>query len=227
MSRKLKAFRLATLMPQVSCNYQIMIPSISRSLIAIESATLPFKKTQSASIYVRGIEYKVPVKQTAQSQWSCTMPENMFMSTLYQSLNEWYRSMGGDAEMFYTFQLGRIYIYITDALTGNAPVAQCVLDDCYLTEIRDINLSAGGANEIIKVQLTFQYNDILDPIQTLEGYVNSVTGGTNNVIDGGIDSVLSIQAGVAASTTAAWTAAKAEKLVRDKLNINDILGGVM
>lgn len=215
MSRKLNAFKLATIMPQATCNYQIAIPNITRSIMAVETATLPFKKTVSQSVYIRGLQYQIPVKQTAQGSWSCTMSENIFMSAMYQSLCNQHIMKGGE----YAFKLGRIYIYVTDALTGTAPVATCILDGCYLTDIKELSLSAGGATEVMKVTLTFQYNDILDPID------NSVVG---KLVDmkAGSDTSLRAQSAflqeskAAAMTAAAWGTSK----LASKINIKELLG---
>ena len=212
MSRKLTAFKSATILPQVTCNYQIIIPSITRSVMGIEAASLPFKKVVSQSIYIRGIQYQIPVKQTAQGTWSCTMSENMFMSAMYQSLCKMQKSKGGE----YEFQLDKIYIYITDALTGLAPVATCVLDGCYLTDIKELSLSAGGATEVMKVQLTFQYNDILDPIDnSLVGKMVSDTDGTLAT-----ENPFLQESAAAATTAIAWGSEK----LNSKVNIKELLG---
>ena len=203
MSRKLTAFRVANITPQTTCNYAVLIPSVWRSLLAVESASMPFRKTTAASIYIRGIEYKIPVKQTGQGTWTCTMVENLFMGSLYQSLNQYYRNAGGDISdysSFSTFSLNNIYIFITDALTGTAPVAACVLKDCYLTDVSEISLNASGATDVMKVKLAFQYNDILDPIKM----ANNLTGQKFTLNDGGKKSIQAIEAGVAGITAAAW-----------------------
>lgn len=202
MSRKLTAFRAATILPQVTCNYQIFIPSIFRSVMGVEAATLPFKKVVSQSVYIRGIQYQIPVKQTAQGTWSCTMSENAFMGALYQSLSKVRRQRGGE----YEFQLDKIYIFITDVLTGLAPVAACILKGCYLTDIKELSLNASGATEVMKVQLTFQYNDILDP-SDIAAYL-------------GIDEKpLLSMAGVAGITAAAWGMSK----LTSKIPIEELL----
>lgn len=205
MSRRLTGFRAATIMPQTTCNYHIVIPSIVRSLIAVESATLPFKKTISSSVYIRGLNYQIPVKQTAQGVWNCTMPENLFMATLYQSLAKWNNdvrgNVGGTNEVL-TFQLGKIYIFITDALTGSAPVVLTILDDCYLIEIKDLPLNASGATDVMKVSLSFQYNNIIDPYES----AGDIMGVNSGLTDGSWGSTAAMEAGVAAITTAAWSA---------------------
>lgn len=202
MSRKLTAFRAATILPQVTCNYQILIPSIMRSVVGIEAATLPFKKVVSQSVYIRGLQYQIPVKQTAQGNWSCTMSENAFMGALYQSLGKLRKMKGGE----YSFELDKIYIFITDALTGLAPVAACILKGCYLTDIKEISLNAGGATEVMKVQLTFQYNDMYDP-SDIAAYL-------------GIDErPLLSMAGVAGITATAWGASK----LMSKIPIEELL----
>ena len=122
------------------------------------------------------------------------------MGSLYQGLNQYYRTIGGESEMIYRFGLDKIYIFITDALTSTAPVAACVLKDCYLTDIKEISLNSNGATELMKVQLTFQYNDILDPIKL----VNNITGKKFSLDDGGLASIAAIEAGVAGVTAAAW-----------------------
>lgn len=196
-------FKAANIMPQVTCNYSIWIPSIWRSSVAIEQTTLPFKKTISSGVAIQGIQYQIPVKQTSQGTWSCTMSENLFMGSLYQGLNQYYRSIGGNSKMIYTFTFDDIHIYITDALTGTAPVAACILKDCYLTDIKEISLKSDGATDVMKVTLTFQYNDIIDPIESVDNLIGSKGGG---VIDGGMDSVAAIEAGVAGVTALAWGA---------------------
>ena len=123
------------------------------------------------------------------------------MGSLYQGLNQFYRNLGGTSNMIYTFGLDDIHIYITDALTNTAPVAACILKDCYLTDIKEISLNAGGSNEIMKITLTFQYNDIIDPIESVDNLIGSRRGG---VLDGGKDSVAAIEAGVAGITAFAW-----------------------
>lgn len=213
MSRKLTAFRAATILPQVTCNYQIFIPSIMRSVAGIEAASLPFKKTVSQSVYIRGLQYQIPVKLTAQGNWSCTMSENMFMSAMYQSLGNMYKMKGGE----YEFELGNIYIFITDALTGLAPVAVCVLKGCYLTEIKELSLSASGATEVMKVQLIFQYNDILDPIKL----VDTITGSKFELTRGDFAETMAIQAAVAGVTATAWGVSK----LTSKLPIEELLKG--
>jgi hypothetical protein len=187
--------------------------------MAVETATLPFKKVVSQSVYIRGLQYQIPVKQTAQGSWSCTMSENIFMSAMYQSLCSQHIMKGGE----YAFELGRIYIYVTDALTGAAPVATCILDGCYLTDIKELSLSAGGATEVMKVTLTFQYNDILDPID------NSLVGKLITLAQrGGVDADNNLEAQsaflqeskVAAMTAAAWGTSK----LASKVNIKELLG---
>ena len=131
------------------------------------------------------------------------MVENLFMGSLYQSLNQYYRNAGGDISdysSFSTFSLNNIYIFITDALTGTAPVAACVLKDCYLTDVSEISLNASGATDVMKVKLAFQYNDILDPIKM----ANNLTGQKFTLNDGGKKSIQAIEAGVAGITAAAW-----------------------
>lgn len=201
MSKRLMVFKAANVMPQVTCNYAIWIPSIWRSPVAIEQTTLPFKKTISAGVAIQGIQYQIPVKQTSQGTWSCTMSENLFMGSLYQGLNQYYKSVGGNSKMIYTFSLEDIYIFITDALTGTAPVAACVLKGCYLTDIKEISLKADGATDIMKITLSFQYNDIIDPMESVNTIVGAKGGG---VVDGGMDSVAAIEAGVAGVTALAW-----------------------
>lgn len=138
------------------------------------------------------------------------------MSAMYQGLNQYYREKGGDSETMYRFSFDKIYIFITDALTGLAPVAACVLDGCYLTDIKEISLSASGATDIMKVQLTFQYNDILDPIKL----VDIITGSKFGLTEGGeLDEVMAIQAGVAGITAAAWGVSK----LTSKIPIEDML----
>ena len=201
MSRRAMVFKAANIMPQVTCNYTVWIPSIWRSPLAIETTSLPFKKTTSASIHIRGVEYKIPVKNTAQGQWQCTMVENLFMGSLYQALNKWNIDLSsnlGSTEYISSFKFGKIYIFVTDALTSSAPVAMCVLDDCYLTEIKDLSLDTKGATDVVKIQLTFQYNGIIDPISSAENIFGV------GLDDGGIDSVAAIEAGVAGITAAAW-----------------------
>lgn len=201
MSKRVTIFKAANIMPQVTCNYLVWIPSIWRSPLAIETTSLPFKKTVSSSIHIRGIEYKIPVKSTAQGQWTCTMVENLFMGSLYQALNKWNADISsnlGSTEYISTFKLGKIYIFITDALTSVAPVAMCVLDDCYLTDIGEIPLNTNSATDVMKIKLTFQYNGIIDPISSVE---NIIGGGID---DGSIGSVAAIEAGVAGVTAAAW-----------------------
>lgn len=211
MSRKLTAFRAATILPQVTCNYQILIPSITRSVMGVEATSLPFKKVVSQSVYIRGIQYQIPVKQTAQGNWSCTMSETMFMSAMYQSLSKMYEMRGGE----YSFELGRIYIFITDALTGLAPVATCILDGCYLTEIKELSLSASGATEVMKVQLTFQYNDILDPIKN--SLTKLIFEGTQGTL--GTENPIMQQAEVAVTTATAWGMSK----LASKIPIEELL----
>ena len=204
-------------MPQVTCNYLVWIPSIWRSPLAIETTSLPFKKTVSSSIHIRGIEYKIPVKSTAQGQWTCTMVENLFMGSLYQALNKWNADISsnlGSTEYVSTFKLGKIYIFITDALTGVAPVALGILDDCYLTGVKDLPLDTKGATDVMKVQLTFQYNGIIDPISSVE---NIIGGGID---DGSIGSVAAIEAGVAGVTATAWAAMNGNRV---KENIESML----
>lgn len=201
MSRWARVFKAANIMPQVTCNYTVWIPSIWRSPLAIETTALPFKKTTSASIHIRGIEYKIPVKSTAQGQWTCTMVENLFMGSLYQALNKWNDDISdniGTTEYISTFKLGKIYIFLTDALTSSAPVAMCILDDCYLTGITEIPLDTKGATDVMKVKLTFQYNSIIDPIMSAE----NIFGVGLDI--SGLDTVAAIEAGVAGITAAAW-----------------------
>jgi len=217
MSRKLTAFKSATILPQVTCNYQIIIPSISRSIMAVEAASLPFKKVVSQSIYIRGVQYQIPVKKTAQGTWSCTMSENMFMSAMYQSLCSMNQMQGGE----YTFGLNRIYIYITDVLTGASPVATCILDGCYLTDIKEISLSASGATDVMKVQLTFQYNDILDPIK------NSGVADVFDSFDSAIaeDNPFAHEVEAGTITALAWGLNKvASEIDKRTTNIRELLG---
>lgn len=198
-------FKAANIMPQATCNYTVWIPSIWRSPLAIETTSLPFKKTVSASFHIRGIEYKIPAKNTAQGEWSCTMVENLFMGSMYQALNKWNRDISsnlGSTEYISSFQLGKIYIFLTDALTSSAPIAACVLDDCYLTGIKELSLDTKGVTDVMKVQLTFQYNSIIDPITSIENLIGL------GLDDGGVDSVAAIEAGVAGITAAAWGVSK-------------------
>lgn len=222
MSRRITAFKVATIQPQTTCNYAIWIPSITRSPIAIELTRLPFKKTLSQSVYIRGIDYQIPVKQVAQGQWSCTMSENILMGSLYQSLSKWNKDVSGNVgttNEVVTFGLGKVYIFITDALTGKAPVVQTILDDCYLVGIEDLNLNASGATDVMKVQLTFQYNNIIDPLEC----VNNIMGVNAGLTDGSLISALAMEAGVSAITSVAWGKEHLENKIRDKIGIKDML----
>ena len=116
MSRRVKVFKAANIVPQTTCNYTVLIPSIWRSPVAVEATKMPFKKTTSSSIYIRGVNYQIPVKQTAQGSWTCTMTENAFMGSLYQGLNQYYRAFGdrnGENNMLFSFGFQDIYIFIT------------------------------------------------------------------------------------------------------------------
>lgn len=177
MSRKLTLFRSAFIAPQTTCNYIVHIPSIITSPFAVESATMPFAEVESKMIAIRGVQYSVPVKRKAQGQWSCTLNENILLTSIYQSLFKLYTDMtknGRDADVgvenpvstddiheVFSTRLRDIYIFITDGISGAVPMLMCVLKNCYLVKINPLPLEASGGANPMKIQLTFQYNDIV------------------------------------------------------------------
>lgn len=195
MSRKVTAFRTYNIAPQVTCNYLVWIPSILTSPLSVEATSMPFDNIITAPLSILGIKYEIPVKRISQGDWSCTMNENIFMSSLYQSLvkqhNEMYNCSGIDSNGWISrFALNDVYIFVTDGLTGQAPIVFGILENCFLKKIDDLSFDAGGATTPTKVKLTFTYNGIQDGVDN----INNIIGGLN--LSGTLESAM-ITAGVA------------------------------
>ncbi len=171
MSRRQTIFRSAVIAPQTVCNYVVYIPSVVTSPFVVENATLPFAEIESKTVAIRGVSYSVPVKRKAQGSWTCTLVEGVLLTSLYQSLYKMHSEYAtkdvsnpmttSTMSEVYSSKMKDIYIYITDGLGGVVPMLTCVLKNCFLTKINPINLDAGGATTTVKVQLSFQYNDIV------------------------------------------------------------------
>ena len=217
MSRKLTAFRLANIAPKTTCNYAIWIPSILTSPVAIEAATIPKVEIASSSFSLNGQTYNLPVRKITSGSWSCTMNENLFLTTMYQALYKQHTYTNADdnkTNQILSVFLDDIYIFITDEVSGLAPVGVCVLKNCYMDSIGEIKLSAAGATEIVKIQLTFKYNGIDDCYRSIDNVVGfeEETGVSWRPF--------AISGGVAAITTAAWAtlkgASELEGLIKSK-----------
>lgn len=209
MSRKLTSFRTAACVaPQTTCNYVVWIPSILTSPFVVERTTLPFSEIESKTIAVRGIMYSIPVKRKAQGSWSCTLGESILMSSIYQSLWKQHVELSTDniVNKLFTVSYKDIFIYVTDGVTGTTPIMGCVLRDCYLERILPISLDASGATTPMKIELTFRYNDIGNPIEIME----DMMGSTNDIAN-----PLLLQAAVVANTVAAWSTNKITETTRD------------
>lgn len=179
MSRKLAAFRVANIAPQPACNYLVYIPPIITSPLAVETVSMPFPEIESKSIAIRGVSYSIPVKRKAQGTWTCTMNESILLTSVYQSLYKLYndyQKSGRNADLLenpnpvstedladiFSAKLKNIFIFMTDGLAGVVPMLTCVLKDCFLTKIDPISFTADGSVTPVKIQLTFQYNDIVN-----------------------------------------------------------------
>ena len=165
MSRKITAFRALNVAPKTTCNYCIWIPNVLTSVVNVETASVPSAEILTSSFYVRGLQYSLPVKKKAQGTWSCTMYENMFLNTIYQVLHKQHKeaeSYEGVLNTILNVSLHDIYIFLTDEVSGNLPVACCILKDCFLTKVGEIKLNANGATEQMKLQLDFWYNGVKD-----------------------------------------------------------------
>ena len=213
MSRKIATFRAVNIAPQPSCNYVVWIPSIFTSPVSVESTTMPFGEVESRTIAVRGVTYSIPVKKKAQGQWSCTLSENLLLSTLYQSLWKQHSEVFSNniLNSLMTVEYNDIYIYITDGATATVPIAACVLKHCYLTKIDNIELKSSGATDPVRIRLTFQYNDIEDAMTFIE-----------NMIDTSIyqDEKIALQttAAIGGLTLAAITANKVKRAVGNAID---------
>jgi len=165
MSRKISAFRAINVAPKTTCNYLIRIPNILTSFVNIETSSIPSTELITSSFFVNGMQYSLPVKKKMSGDWSCTMYENMFLSTTYQVLRKQHLdtdSYDGTFNTIFNVRLQDIYIYLTDEITGYSPVACCILKDCFLKKVSEVKLNSGGATEQMKVQLDFTYNGIKD-----------------------------------------------------------------
>jgi len=209
MSRKITTFRTVNVAPQPTCNYAVWIPSIFTSPVVVESATMPFGEIESKQIVIRGVSYSMPVKKKAQGAWSCTLGENILMTSLYQSLVKQNMDMSFNNIMntLSTVKYNDIYIFITDGITGTAPICMTILKNCYLSKIEQIDLKASGATEAMNIKLTFQYNDIEDPIRFIEQNIDS--SGTDYL------TFAAIEAAVAAITTTAYSTIKLTEKTND------------
>lgn len=212
MSRKVSIFRVANIAPQPTCNYVVWIPKIFTSPVVVEATSIPFGEIESKTIPIRGLQYSIPVKRKAQGSWSCTLAENILLTSLYQSLFKQHLELSFNNIMntLVSVEYKDIYIFITDGVSGIAPISMCVLKDCYLSKIEQIDLKASGATEAMSVKLTFQYNDIDDTISFIQG------------VD---PSLLTSQAGLAAIEAAVigMTAAGAGTAYATNLGIDTIL----
>lgn len=200
---------MACIAPQPTCNYIVWIPSILTSPFVVERTTLPFGEIESKTIAIRGVLYSIPVKMKKQGTWSCTLGENILMSSIYQSLwKQHCETVTNDIlNKLSTVEYKDIYIYVTDGVTGTAPIMGCVLQNCYLEKISPLTLEASGATTPMKFDLTFRYNGIKNPIDMED----NILGTTYNVND--VTRPFALEAGVIASTVAAWSANKATNAV--------------
>lgn len=212
MSRKLTSFRTACIAPQPTCNYVVWIPSILTSPFVVERTTLPFGEIESKTIAIRGTQHSIPVKKKTQGVWTCTLGENILLTSIYQSVWKQHTEIGSDINIIvnkiYKVSFKDIYIFVTDGVTGTAPTMGCVLRDCYLEKISPLTLEASGATTPMKVELSFRYNDISNPIEILE----DITGEPND-----IRTPLGLEAAVVANTIAAWSTKKITNTTNDLL----------
>lgn len=221
MSRRLTAFKVANIAPQVTSNYLVWIPSILTSPFAVEATTMPFDNITTSAITICGIKYEIPVKRVSQGDWSCTLNESILMTSLYQALVKQHEEIYNDgaSEDYQTinswisrFALNNVYIFVTDGVTSQAPVVFCILENCFLKKIDDLSFDSGGATNPTKVKLTFTYSGIQDGIDT----VDHIIGGLNL---GGSLKATAITAGVAAVTATAAGVKKLGSKARDIIGI--------
>ena len=201
---------MACIAPQPTCNYVCWIPSIITSPFVVERTTLPFGEIESKTIAVRGVTYSIPVKKKAQGSWSCTLGENILMSSVYQSLWKQYMELSTNdiINKLTTVDFKDIYVYVTDGVTGTAPIMGCVLRDCYLEKISPLTLEASGATTPMKVELTFRYNGIGNPIDVAEDLMGSS-------VTKSAATPFGLEAAVIASTVAAWSINKVTETATD------------
>lgn len=210
MSRRLTAFRIANIAPQVTCNYMVWIPSIMTSPFAVESTTMPFDNILTSQIVICGIKYDIPVKRQSQGDWSCTLNESILMTSLYQALLKQHNEIYNDGvkghekinSWISKFALNDVYVFVTDGITSQAPVVFSILENCFLKKIDDLSFDAAGATSATKVKLTFTYSGIQDGVDT----VDNIIGGLN--LGGGLKAA-AVTAGVAGITA---TAAAVKKI---------------
>lgn len=154
MSLKVKAFHAAIPAPKTADKFYVLIPGNAKSVIKVESTSLPYSQYGEEVIWFMGIPFYLPGGKEVPSEWSCVYVEDATCSGM-MLLSAWQRRIN-------TNRIAPIDIkvFVTDQWTGEVPINYVLLKYAWLKRIEPINLDWKSPDEPIKYKLTFRYSAI-------------------------------------------------------------------
>lgn len=159
MSIRVAAFELACPQPHTICSFRVWIPGIVTSPFIVTGATIPFETVNEIQVWTRGQAIYLPTKKQVPGEWTCTIEETMFVSTIrmlegLQKKTQKYSNGVSIASLF------NVIVSIMDDQTNSLPQHTTVLRGAWIKSISPLNVKSESVDPI-KWNVSFRYSSIL------------------------------------------------------------------